>query len=98
MGLKRKREKKPLLPGSSSPKDDHSYVQLTLGGGVRGSPLRAAAAFARLRHRILVSGSMVSDEFPCLKTDFRVSRTATFKHQLMGQWQSFKKGITDAEL
>ena len=81
VGLKRKREKKPLLPGSSSPSDDHSYVQLTLGGGVRGSPLRAAAAFARLRSQIAVSGFMESNEFSGLKTDVSPSRSATSKHQ-----------------
>ena len=70
-GLKRKREKKPLLPGSSSPKDDHSYVQLTFGGGVRGSPLRAAAAFARLRHQTSVSAFMVSNELSCLQINVR---------------------------
>lgn len=47
-GLRRKREKKPLLSGSASPKDDQSYVQFTFGGGNLVSPLAAAAAFALL--------------------------------------------------
>lgn len=44
----RKREKKPFFACSASSSPAQSYVQLTRGGGVLGSPLAAAAAFARL--------------------------------------------------